>query len=207
MTSEPSSAFVEDLSRRLRQATFDAVLGGAAAADDRAALTVPIAAEALGPGRLAQAHPAGAARSEALALYQRCLKHYRATVRPQDAASGFDDAGAAVANFVAANLMALTGQRATEAALLQLERQLRHVMQSSLAWGELAAADRQAYVEKLALLAVLVSEAATQAPAQGAAAVANVQRAARSYLQELLGLNPDALMLGPNGLAPRDPAP
>ena len=193
MTSHPSPAFVEDLSRRLRQATFDAVLGSAAVADDSAALTVPRAAEPLGPARLAQAQPVG--------------PHYREAVRPQDAAGGFDDAGAAAAHFVAANLMALEGERPTAATLLQLERQLRRVVLASLARDGSPATERQAYVEKLALLAVLVGESAAQAPAQGPAAVANVQRAARGYLQQFLGLNPDVLTLGPKGLMLRDPAP
>ena len=205
MTSQPSPAFVENLSRRLRQATFDAVIGTSAVADDSAALTVPCAAEPLGPARLAQAQAAGAARTEAEALYRRCLDHYRKAVRPQDAAAGFDDAGAAAANFVAANLMALSGERPARATLLALERQLRRVMQAALSRPGLPAADVQAHVEQLALLAVLVAEAAVQAPAQGQAAVDNVQRAARSYLQQLLGLNPDALTLGPKGLALRDP--
>lgn len=204
MTSDPSSTFVEDLSHRLRQATFDAVLGSAMVADDSVALTVPRATETLGPARLAQAHPAGVAREQAVALYQRCLQHYRQAVRPQDSARGFDDVGAAAAHFVAANLSALSGQQPTAAELLQLERQLRRVVQTSLAWGELPAADRQAYVEQLALLAVLVGEAAVQAPSQGPAAVANVERAARSYLQQLLGLNPDGLALGPKGLMVRE---
>ena len=207
MTSHPSPAFVEDLSRRLRQATFDAVLGAAAVADDSEALTVPRAAEPLGPARLAQAQPVGPARAEAEALYRRCLQHYREAVRPRDAAGGFDDAGAAAAHFVAANLMALDGERPTAATLLQLERQLRRVMLASLARDGSPATDRQAYVEKLALLAVLVGESAAQAPAQGPAAVANVQRAARGYLQQFLGLNPDVLTLGPKGLMLRDPAP
>ena len=206
MTSHPSSAFIDDLSRRLRQATFDAVLGQAAVGDDSPALTVPRAAAALGPSRLAQAHPAGAARGEAQALYERCLQHYREALRPQDAARGFDDVGAAAAYFVAANLMALTGQRPTPAALLQLERQLRRVMHTSTTFAELPATERQAYVEELALLAVLVGEAAVQAQSQGPAAVAHVQRAARGYLQQLLGLNPDALTLGPKGLMLRDAA-
>ena len=207
MTPDPSSAFIEDLSRRLRQATFDAVLGRTALADDSVALTVPRAAEPLGPARLAQAQPVGPARQEAEALYKRCLQHYREAVRPQDAAGGYDDAGTAAAYFVAANLMALDGQRPTPAALLQLELQLRHVMHASMAWDTLAAADRQACFEELALLAVLVGESAVQAPAQGPAAVAHVQRAARDYLQRMLGLNPDALMLGPTGLMLRDLAP
>jgi hypothetical protein len=206
MTSHPSAAFVDDFARRLRQATFDAVMGHAAVADDSAALTVPRAAQALGPSRLAQAHPAGPVRDEAQALYQRCLQHYRDAVRPQDAAQGFDDVGAAAAHFVAANLLALTGQLPTAASLLQLERQLRRVMHTSSAWTALDATERQAYVEKLALLAVLVGEAAVQAPAQGPDAVAHVQRAARGYLQQLLGLNPDALTLGPKGLMLRDAA-
>jgi hypothetical protein len=206
MTHQPSAAFVDDFARRLRQATFDAVLGHAAVADDSAALTVPRAAEALGPSRLAQTQPAGPARSEALALYERCLQHYRDALRPQDAAQGFDDVGAAAAYFVAGNLLALTGQQPTAGALLQLERQLRRVLHTSTAWAALDATERQVYVEKLALLAVLVGEAAVQAPAQGPDAVAHVQRAARGYLQELLGLNPDALTLGPKGLMLRDAA-
>jgi hypothetical protein len=34
-----------------------------------------------------------------------------------------------------------------------------------------------------------------------------VQHAARGYLQQFLGLNPDVLALGPKGLMLRDPAP
>jgi hypothetical protein len=172
---------------------------------DRAALTVKAAKRPIAPARLANDHPPGAARTQARELYERCLAHYRTVVRVQDLASGVDDVGAAVAAFVAANLSALHGAPVTPEILLRLERQLSGVVRVGSAWDGAPARERQAYFEQMALLAVLVSECAKQAPLQGPAAVANVQLAARGYLQQLIGLNPDHLTLGPTGLVPRAP--
>jgi len=124
-------------------------------------------------------------------------------VRAHEAASPVDDVGAAVAAFVAANMQALHGVSATPATLLQLERQLSGVALRSSAWDDAPARERQNYFEQMAILAVLIGESSAQAPRQGAAAVANVQRAARTYLQQLLGLNPDQLKLGAGGLSLR----
>lgn len=199
-----AAALANDLARRVRQAIFDAALNSAAAHDP---VAVPRGALPIAPARLARMHPGGpAAQAQAQLLYTNCLRHYREVVRRQDNESGLDDVGAAVACFVAANLQALHGVRTTPAMLLQLERQLGGVAQSSAAWATAPASERQCYFETMALLAVLIGESSVQAPSQGAAAVANVQRAARGYLQQLLGLDPQALTLDAQGLALREPA-
>ena len=144
---------------------------------------------------------------QARALYERCLAHYRSQVRAEDEALGVDDVGAAAANFVAANMIALHGLDVSPLAVLRLERQLSGAVRHTAAWDSAAARERQAYFEQLAVLAVLISETNKQAALQGPAASANVKRAARGYLMQLLGLNPDELTLGPEGLTLREVPP
>jgi hypothetical protein len=119
----------------LRQALLDAIVqfdGGAATPADHDALTVERSPDPIAPARLARAHPGdAAARESAQRLYERCLQHYRTVLRPQDEGVGLDDAGAAVAAFVAANLGALHGQRVTPAMLRVLERQLQGIARAS----------------------------------------------------------------------------
>lgn len=197
----PASARVQDLSHTVRQALFDALLQASPADDDQPALTVERAARPIAPERLARHQPGGAAaRAEAQALYERCLAHYREAVRPQDAARGVDDVGAAVALFVAANLQALHGEAVTPAMLLTLEQQLGGRLQRSPGWRGAPARERQAYFEQVALLGVLVHESHRQALEQGPAAIANLRGAAYGYLQQMLGVNPLWLMLDAQGL-------
>jgi hypothetical protein len=198
-------ALVKDMSRLVRQALADALTRLSLQGEtDHAALVVERAANPVAPERLAAAHPGDAqAQAEARALYERCLAHYREVVRAHEAALPVDDVGAAVAAFVAANMQALHGVAASSDVLLQLERQLSGVALRSSAWDAASARERQNYFEQMAILAVLIGESSAQAPRQGAAAVANVQRAARTYLQQLLGLNPDQLKLGAGGLSLR----
>jgi DNA topoisomerase IA len=206
---DPSAAFTEAMASQVRQAILDAIvrIGSGDESADRAALTVQRAHAPIAPARLARAHPGDAAvREEARQLYERCLVHYRSVVRAQDQALAVDDVGAAVAAFVAASLGALHGTPVTPGMLLSLEKQLDGIARLSSDWETAAVVERQAYFEQMALLAVLVAESAAQAGAQGGAAVANVQRAARGYLRQLLGIDPDHLALGPDGLAARAPA-
>ncbi len=201
--SAPDAAWVADVSHRMRQALADTILHfGENPQGDQPALTVPRAQAPIAPARLAAAHPGGAKqRRQASEMYGRCLARYRDGVRPQDTALGIDDVGAAVAHFVAVNFEALQGVAVTPAMLLCLERQLAGMVQLSPAWSGAKARDRQTYFEQLAILTVYVAELSTRAPSEGPAAVANVRRAARGYLQTLLGLNPDHLTLGASGLA------
>ena len=199
----------EAMAAQIRQTILDALMRIGAAGDtpDHAALTVERAREPIAPSRLARAHPGdAAARAAAQRLYERCLEHYRSTVRPQDQTRGVDDVGAAVAAFVAANLGALHGTPVTPHMLLRVERQLGGIARLSSDWAHAPAIERQAYFEQMAVLAVLVGESSAQAASQGAAALANVRRAARGYMQQLLGLDPDHLVLGPDGIAARSPS-
>ena len=205
---DPSTVFTEAMTSRVRQAILDAIAlaGRAESTADLPPLTVERASASVAPARLARAHPGdAAAREGARHLYERCLAYYRSAVRPQDQALGVDDVGAAVAAFVAANVGALRGTPVTPALLQILERQLHGIARITSDWEAAPVVERQAYFEQLALLAVFVAESATQAATQGPAAVANVQRAARGYLRQLLDLDPDQLTLGPDGLAARAP--
>jgi hypothetical protein len=197
------AALVKEMSRAIRRALFDALIGSdSVAANDQAVLTVGRASEPIAPARLAAAHPGGAAaRADAHQLYERCLKHYRENVRAHEAGLDVDDVGAAVACFVAANIQALHGITATPETLLRLERQLGGVALRSSAWATASARERQCYFEQMAILAVLIGETSAQAVHQGPAAIANVRSAARAYLQQLLGLQADSLTLGPEGLS------
>lgn len=195
------------LSQQLREALFDALipLGGRTASDEPA-LTVERARQPIAPALLAASCPGNAAaRQEMRALYHRCLAHYRRLRRTGQADAGVDDVGAAVADFVAANMRALHGTEATPAMRLRLERQLVGIVRASAAWSQAHARDRQLYFEKMAVLGVLIGESAVHAMRQGPAAIAHVQRAARQYLRELLGIDPDRLTLSDAGLALRTP--
>ena len=194
-------ALMKDVEGLVRQALFDAMLNaGSPAASDQPALTVERGRTPTAPERLAGNQPGGAARAQARAMYERCLTHYRNVVRAQDAALNIDDVGAAVAHFVTANMQALHPVTVTPAMLLRLERQLGGIVQRSASWSTASARERQFYFEQMAILAVLISESTALAARQGAAAVANVQRAASRYLQQLLGMDPQALALDARGL-------
>jgi uncharacterized protein DUF6683 len=198
----PSQALPSTLSNLVRRALRDALLASGAAGDiDPPALTVERAAAASAPEFLARSHPNdAAARDEARELYTRCLAHYRSTVRPQDQAAGRDDAGAAVAHFVAAAMRALHGISATPDQLLRLQRQLCTLAHRTASWTRVTPHERQFTFEQLAILAVLIDETWSLAVVQGPAAMAHVRQAAATYLRQLLGIEPHGLRLGADGL-------
>lgn len=195
------------LARRMGQALMrrlaDAGNAGDASAD--AGVTSPVlvepAATPTAPALLAARHPGGPqAQRQAKAMYQRCLTHYRAHIQQGRAP---DDVAAAAAWFVAANLEALHGQAVGIEQIAAVERQLRAVIAGHDGWHAASLQERQSLFEQLATLGVLVGETQAQARTQGPAAIANVQRAARGYLLQLLGVDADALQLSPDGLAAR----
>lgn len=167
--------------------------GAAAAAGEP--LRQPAAAQATGPALLAQSQASPRARQESLVLYTRCLQHFRQQVQR---GAEQDDAGLAAAYFVLASLQAARGVAPTAEDLQRVELQMRQ--QLGPAWGQAPLADRQSAFEQFALLGVLVSESAHAAREQGAAARANVQRAARGYLVQMLGPGAERLTLSPQGL-------
>jgi hypothetical protein len=186
------------VTQAVRRAVFDAVLHSANAgwADDEP-LAVPPAPQPSAPAVLAAAHDERV-RPSLLTLYEGCLAHYRRVVG--DDPGEPDDAACAVAHFVAANMQALHRVTVTPAMLLALHRQLAGVARLASRWDQATLPERQLFFEKMALLAVLVDQTWTRAQTLGPAAIANVQRAARNYLRELFGFDPDRLTLSDDGL-------
>jgi hypothetical protein len=164
------------------------------------------AEQATAPARLAAAHPGGpAAQAEARELYRRCLNHYRTMVDEGDGevASAVDDAGAAFAHFLAANLQAVHGVTATAAQQRAIARQISALAPERSGWDRLDLSDQRRFVEQLAILGVLIAESSRAAQRQGPAALDHVRRAACGYVQQLLGIDAMQLSIGPGGLVPR----
>jgi len=184
------------------QGAIPAMLLRTLSSDDSAALQVERAATPTAPALLAAAQSDNAAtRVELQALYTRCLQTYRDAVRPHD--TDHDDAGAALALFVAANLRAVNGTEVTAPMLDALERQLHGLTRRSADWDAASPEQRQVFFERTAILGVLMTGNHAKASTQGAGPLAEVRRIASRYLEQLLGLNPKLLTLGPAGLAMR----
>jgi hypothetical protein len=195
-------AMTADLTQRVRRA-LSGVLHGHADAAPRPALRVPPAAAPLTPRALAIAQSSDKATQQQLtATYESCLACYRQIARARGVEA--DDVVAAVAFFVAVNLHALHGIDIEAGALRPLERQLHGVTHLIANWDGATLAQRQSFFERFAIVSILVSGSHEASATHDHAARAQVQRSARDYLQHLLGLDPDRLTLGPDGLVLRD---
>jgi len=195
------------LSQLARKALLDALQPGSR---ERSAQMPPLRVEAAttptAPRHLAAAQGGNAAtREQQAASYDTCLRTYRDIARAQDGAPDADDVGAVMAFFVAINLHALHGADIEAQALQPLERQLRGLTRLAAQWDIATLAQRQFFFERIAIVSILMSR--SLADARGApAAMADVRRSAREYLQHVLGLNPDLVTLSDSGLVLRDMA-
>lgn len=173
------------------------------AGPEPAPLRVPRSVRSAGAAALAARQGGGpAARTQALALYTRCLQHYRQSVQARlQPGLREDDAGLAAAFFTLANLAAFDGQAPDPGRLDAVDRQFRRLLGACGAWTHCSTAERQSFVEQLAAVGVLVNESRLAAATQGEAAQARLRDAARGYLVQLLGLAPERLALGEQGLA------
>ena len=196
------STLARELEHVVGQAMGEALRQAASASvDELPPLRVTPSSTPLAPDLLARVHPGSQARRSARLLYSRCLAHYRAQIqRPLRPGRHDDDLGLAAACFVVANLAAVNETEPDPACLVPVERQLRHLIAATRSWADTPTTQRQSVFEQLALLAVLINETRIQARAQGAAAVDNVRRAATAYLRQLLGLDPQLLVLTSAGL-------
>jgi len=192
---------------RLMQNAFGDLLREAAQAENAPPLKVTPAAQPIAPARLAATHPGGPkARAEAQQLYLKCLRYYRSQVQPvatrqAPAVPDTDEVSTAAAYFALANLACLQPHlQPDEQQLALVARQLRRLIGSSEAWTQANEAGRQLLFEQFAIIGVLINESRVQAATQGAAAQLNLQRAARNYLVQMLGLDPDLLAVGTEGL-------
>lgn len=196
---------IEDAARLLRNVLMNAFLRASLGGGDGPPLRIARAPVATAPARMAAELAAGdaAAREQIAASYEQCLASYRA-LEPTRAEPGVDDVGLAMAFFVAINLRVLHGVDADADMLRTLEQQLRGVTRARSDWDAASTGERQAFFERTAIAVVVMSASAASAAAQGPDAVANVQRAARQYLEQMLGMNPDCMTLGPSGLTSRE---
>ena len=138
--------------------------------------------------RLQAPDPAGRARAGS--LMSRCLQHYREQIRADDEE---DDAGVALACFLAACVQAQEGQAVT----LSRWRAVLHWVEAwadeGLVWAAVPPAEQADFFERMASLAVAIGEWSVVASRQGPAAVRSAQLLARSSLEGQLGLELQAL--------------
>jgi hypothetical protein len=193
----------------LRHSVLDALLRAESAeAADLAPLRLAPAPVAAAPLQLAAAQTDDpATRCRLVDAYERCLRSYREIARSHAPETTDDDLGAAMAFFVAANLRVLHGIDPDRDLMSRLERGLRGVSRRTSNWAACSAAQRQAFFERIAILGVLVLGSLQSAAAQGPAARSQVRAASHRYLRELLGVDPDMLTLGPEGLTVRRTRP
>ena len=199
---------IEDAKRQVRRMLLNALVqAGLGSGTDQPALRVARATVATAPAQMAAAQADdAAAREQIAASYERCLASYRAMEPMRGGEPDVDDVGRAVAFFVGVNMHVLQGVDADADMLGPLEQQLRGIARTRSNWDATSIEERQRFFESIAILSVVVSGSWAGAAAHGPAGVANVRRAARQYLEQMLGMNPDVLTLGPAGLAARDGA-
>ena len=141
------------------------------------------------------ADPAG--RAAASALLTRCLAHYRAQIRPDDAE---DDAGVALACFLAACVQAQEGQAVSPARWRAVHAWLEAWVADALDWDAAPALQQQDFFDRMACLAVAIGEWSVVASRQGEVAMRTAQMLARSCLHSQLGVDLDALAAVLRGL-------
>ena len=193
----------EALTHDLARSAMAIALGRGSRSASTPPLRVEPAATPIAPRQMAASQTTDGATQEQLAAsYEACLRTYRDIARAQYGATGVDDVGAAMAFFVAINLHALHGVDVGASAMQPLERQLRGVTRLAANWDAATRVQRQVFFERIAILSILVSRSLADAASQEPAAMAHIRQSARDYLQHVLGLDPDLVTLGADGLAP-----
>jgi hypothetical protein len=206
--SELPQAMAQELAVLVRSALMGALEQGRLGLPNTLPpLLVEPAASPIAPAQMAEGRSGDTAvREQMAATYAICLRTYRDIARTHGDGADVDDLGAAMAFFVAINLRALHGVDVESDALRPLERQLRSVTRLAAQWDSATLPQRQLFFERIAITSILMARALGDAASQGLAAAADVRRRARDYLQHLLGLDPDLVSLGADGLVLRDKA-
>jgi len=203
-TTRPIPSGREALTRGLARRAMVSALGRASHSTATPPLRVEPAATPIAPRQMAATQSADPAEQEQLAAsYETCLRTYRDIARAQYGATAADDVGAVMAFFIAINLHALHGVDVGASAMQPLERQLRGITRLAANWEAATQWQRQFFFERIAILSILVSRSLADAASQEPAVAAHIRQSAREYLQHVLGLNPDLVTLGADGLAPR----
>lgn len=142
-------------------------------------------------------------RARAGSLLARCLQHYREQIRPDD---DTDDAGVALACFLAACVQAQEGRAVTPERWRAVLDWVEAWVADGLDWAGTPPGQQADFFERMASLAVAIGEWSVVASRQGEAAMRSAQMLARSSLRAQLGLDLEALSATLRGLGPA-PAP
>lgn len=153
----------------------------------------------LAPRQLAQHYPA-AGRDAAERVFADLLQRYRG-IEDQFDIPHRDLAGA-LAAFIAGNHMAYRGTPFPDEHFKPLVAQMRAALAAHPDILAAPAADRQQAYEQLAILGMFMAGAqiAQQNPTPGGIDPERLRQAAGDNLRTLLGIEPDAVQIGPDGL-------
>ncbi len=136
-------------------------------------------------------------RGAAAVLFEQCLRRYAATSRWAIGQHATDEDIATAATAVLAALVRPTQAEAlTPKAVQQAEHQCRSIMRRRSEWRECVTSDRQSRFEELAILAVLLRGPVSIDARMNAAS----RDIAIHCIEDLLGLEVEGLLIGPDGL-------
>jgi hypothetical protein len=172
---------------------------GAAGTEEKQASTVIAYHEpALAPAALAESYPP-AQRDQAERSLRQVLQSYH-ELEDRLGVPRHDLAGA-VAAYIAGNYMVLRDQTVPDEDFKAMVRQLRDIVATTPEFRSASPEDRQMLYEQLAIIgtSMAVAHQALQKK-MDAATRAQAQRAARSYLERFLGVDPDRLQITRSGL-------
>lgn len=152
------------------------------------------------PWQLAQHYPESG-RDEAERLFIELLQRYRGIEEQFDIPHR--DLAGALAAFIAGNHMAYHGTPFPDEHFKPLVSQMRELLSDHPAIARAPAADRRQAYEQLAILGMFMAGAqiAQQSQAPGGIDPERLRQAAGDNLRKLLGMAPDDVQIGPNGLS------
>ena len=176
--------------------------GGAAPAGAQLALTtVDPAPAASFPARLASQYPQ-ASRAEAERVFRELLQRYGQLEQRFGLEKG--DVAGSVAAFIAGNYMAYRNSGFPDENFLPLVNQMRVVLGNNPEFQQASAQARQEMYEQMALVGMLMATGQMALARQpNPQALANMQSAAKGYLEQFLKTDADRVQLTAQGLSIR----
>lgn len=175
--------------------------GTATAGADAGSTTIYPSSVGSFPTRLASQFPP-ASRPEAERVFRELLQRYGQLEQQFGIARG--DVAGAVAAFIAGNYIAYHNTSFPDANFLALVKQMRVVLGNNPDFQQASVQARQELYEQTALVGMLMATGQMALARQpNPQALANMQRAAKSYLEQFLKTDADRLQLTATGLTIR----
>lgn len=150
------------------------------------------------PRKLALSYPASM-RATAENVFEKLLSEYPNVERAFGIAR--NDIGASTALIVTASYGAYRDRDVPHAQFRVIIRQMRAIIAKSPALTKASNTEKQAYYEQTAILGMLLSlTSSAEAKKQNPQAFANAQKAGGTYLRQMLGVDPDRVVIDDNGV-------